>query len=71
MLKLLADIYEQQKLTKFATVLNGIKRSQQYNYSNKYGYGYGYNYYEEDVTGRKNVWRSIKTQIGKLIRKSR
>jgi tyrosine-protein kinase Etk/Wzc len=50
MLKRLAEIQEQQKLTQLTAVLNSIKHDGSTQYG--YGYGYGYGYYDDEKPTR-------------------
>ena len=53
LVRMLNEVYHDQKLPRMGMVLNGVKARQRYGYGNSYGYGYGYGYYSDD---KKRKW---------------
>lgn len=53
LVRMLNEVYQDQKLPRMGIVLNGVTAKQGYGYGKSYGYGYGYGYYSDD---KKRKW---------------
>jgi tyrosine-protein kinase Etk/Wzc len=53
LIRMLNEVYQDQKLPRMGIVLNGVTAKQGYGYGKSYGYGYGYGYYSDD---KKRKW---------------
>jgi capsular exopolysaccharide synthesis family protein len=53
LVRMLNEVYRDQKLPRMGIVLNGVTAKQGYGYGKSYGYGYGYGYYSDD---KKRKW---------------